>query len=116
MQEIAAPDEQGITDEQRQVPDTLQRDDALPDAAHGGFHLIIYREVLEQHDQKDEYGHSTNHRDNVARSGEFAKNGVDAGTRLLEESAEGRHFQQDSSARDSQHHQHVDSTFSHNRA
>ena len=47
VQEIAAPYPQCEQQVERYVAHMAQREHSLPDAAEGGFHLIIYRQFLE---------------------------------------------------------------------
>ena len=103
MQEVAQPDAYRKEDEQWDVLDILQRDDTLPDATQRRFHLIIYRELVQQKVQQYQHGHATDGYYQITCPRETIEDVVQVGTRLMEERAESTHLQQDDDRCDAHH-------------
>lgn len=108
MDEIAAPDGEGVEKEQRFVPYVAQGHNALPDAAERGAYLIIYTETAQQEMKQDEGGNATDGGDEIAGEGEAGEDGVDAGACLLEEGAEDGHLPQQHDGGDGEDEEGVD--------
>ena len=115
MQEITQPDAQGEGDVEWHVLYALQRDDPLPESAQRGFHLIIYRQLLEQDVSQDEHGNGADGCNQISRGGKLAQDAVHAGARLVEEVQEHGNLHQEHQSGYEQHEQRVDGSFRYHR-
>ena len=109
MQEVTEPDAEGEKDKQRHVLHVFHREHTLPDARERRFHLIIYGKPFQQPVKQQQGCHATNSRYEITGRRELLQDGIDRGTRLFKESAEGGHLKQDGQSGNNQHQQRVDS-------
>ena len=111
MQEVAYPDADGEKQVERQVLDASQREHSLPDAAQRGFHLIIYRKLVQQQVQQQEGGNTTGNCHEPARQRETAQDVVHRSACLAEESSEDAHLEEQDKSRVEHHRQRIDGPF-----
>ena len=108
VDEVTAPDGEGVEDEEGLVAHAAQRHHSLPDASEGGAYLIIYAEAAQQEMEEHQGGDGAHGGDEVAGEGEAGEDGVDAGAGLLEEGAEDGHLAQQHHGGDKEHEEGVD--------
>ena len=85
MQEVAHPDANGEEDEERHVLHIAHGDDARPQSDKGIFHLIIYRQLLNDEPQQYNDSDATDSCHPQSCRGEMGEYLVNASTRAREE-------------------------------
>ena len=113
MQEIHHPDADGEKQVERQVLDTPEREHALPDATQRHFHLIIYREVLQQQMEQNQDCHTTDSSYEPSRQRKAIQDTVERSTCLLKECAKDAHLYQKNQSGIEHHNQRINSALCH---
>ena len=116
MQEIACPDAKREQHEERSVLDVPDGHNALPDASHGGSHLIIYCKASHYVPCEDADGDAADGCNGVSRGGEAGEDGVDVSAGAVEERREYVELEHYREQRDEHYERRVDGSLRHNGA